>query len=72
MNWCAYEMDHKIEERHAREEGLAEGRKEGQNRILLMNQRLIQEKRYEDLERASRDDAYRERLLAELFPEEND
>ncbi len=51
-----------------RQEGRQEGRREGRNMILQMNRRLLQEKRYDDLERASNDDAFRERLLAELFP----
>ncbi len=55
MNWCAYEMDHRIEKRHAREEERKEGQKRGQKTILLMNQRLLKEKRYDDLERASKD-----------------
>ena len=58
-----------------RREGIREGRQRGRqegrrelNTILQMNQRLLQEERYDDLKRASNDDAFREKLLAELFP----
>ncbi len=73
MNWCAYEMDHKIEKRHAWEDGRQIGLEEGrekERKILQMNQRLLKENRFDDLKRASYDDAFRERLMAELFQEE--
>ena len=51
------------------ERGRVQGIEHGMNRILQMNQRLLQEKRYADLERATSDQAFRESLFAELFPE---
>ena len=52
-----------------RKEGLLLGRKEGiaagQNRILLLNQRLLAENRIDDLRRASTDDEFLQQLLAE-------
>ncbi len=52
------------------EYGMERGRENGMNMILQMNQRLLQEKRYADLERATSDKAFREHLFAELFPED--
>ena len=57
--------------REGQRKGWQRGRQEGRrelNTILQMNQRLLQEERYDDLKRASNDDAFREKLLAELFP----
>ena len=52
--------------REAYKEGQAEGRAEGEDRIVRMNEYLIAQKRYEDLERASTDKEYREAILTEM------
>lgn len=63
-----------IRDRNAREdyvrsegwnEGRNEGRNEGEDRLNRLNCRLIEDKRLEDLERATRDKAYREQLYKE-------
>ena len=46
-------------------EGRSEGRREGEDRLNSLNCRLIADKRFEDLERATRDKEYRERLYNE-------
>ena len=46
-------------------EGLKEGLREGEDRLNSLNCRLIADKRFEDLERATRDKKYRERLYNE-------
>ncbi len=51
------------------ERGRVQGIEHGMNMILQMNQRLLQEKRYADLERATNDKEYREHLLRELIQE---
>lgn len=49
-----------------KEEGKEEGKKEGEERVSRLNLMLLKEKRYQDLERASRDKEYR-RTLFEAF-----
>ena len=48
-----------------REEGLTAGRGEGIDRVNRLNDRLIREKRYADLERATKDKAYQKHLFEE-------
>ncbi len=48
-----------------REEGLTLGRGEGIDRVNRLNDRLIREKRYADLERATKDKAYQKHLFEE-------
>lgn len=48
-----------------REEGLTLGRGEGIDRVNRLNDRLIREKRYADLERATEDKAYQKHLFEE-------
>lgn len=43
-----------------------EGRKEGQELILALNQYLIRQERYDDLKRASEDPEFRAKLLSEI------
>ena len=47
-----------------REEGTEEGREEGEDRVNQLYRRLIQEKRYGDLERATRDRGFQKELYA--------
>ena len=63
-----------IRDRNAREsyvrkegiqQGLERGRDEGEDRLNRLNLRLITDNRYEDLERAAQDKAYREQLYKE-------
>ncbi len=49
--------------------GEARGKIQGEERIITMNNILLDTGRLEDLKRASQDRDYREKLLAELFPE---
>lgn len=58
----------KMEERDRlpREDGLAEGISQGEERISQLNLLLIKEKRFEDLERAAQDKEYRDGLLKEF------
>lgn len=55
--------------REGRSEGLSEGRREGlregEDRLNSLNCGLIADKRFEDLERATRDKEYRELLYNE-------
>ena len=48
-----------------RREGRAEGRMEGENVFAGLIARLSSEKRYEDIDKASNDAAYRQKLFAE-------
>ena len=57
-------MRDKIEESEAR--GKAEGKAEGMDMINILNIRLINENRMEDLKRAASDKDYQRKLLAEL------
>lgn len=45
-----------------RVEGRAEGRAEGERRLGSLTLSLLSEKRYQDLERVSKDSGYREKL----------
>lgn len=58
----------KMEERDRliREEGHAQGTAEGEERVLHLNRLLIAQKRYDDLERASKDKDYRDQLYKEF------
>ena len=46
-------------------EGIKQGREEGKNRINMLNQKLIEEDRLEDLMRAAQDKEYQQQLLME-------
>ena len=48
-----------------KEEGLTAGRGEGIDRVNCLNNRLIREKRYADLERATKDKAFQRQLFEE-------
>jgi flagellar biosynthesis/type III secretory pathway protein FliH len=56
-----------------RQEGLKVGRQEGRaestERLNRLNAILIEQKRYDDLERSTRDTQFQNQLLAELVPE---
>ena len=53
-------------EERGRKEGMKEGRAEGVERVNQLIQALIQAGRLEDLEKASRDADYQERLFEEF------
>lgn len=65
MSMLLTEYDEKKTMDHIRKEALEMGKKEGQKRINALNLRLIEDSRYEDLKRASKDPAYQEQLLKE-------
>ena len=46
-------------------EGHSKGRSEGEDRLNCLNCRLIEDKRFEDLESATQDKEYREQLYKE-------
>ena len=48
-----------------RTEGRAEGRTEGETRVNLLNSRLISEKRFDDLARATSDKLFQAQLYKE-------
>lgn len=48
------------------QEGLQSGIKQGEDRMIQLNRYLLENRRYEDLERASSDSEYRERLYQEF------
>jgi hypothetical protein len=52
-----------------RQEGLQEGRAESTERLNRLNAILIEQKRYDDLERSTKDTQFQNQLLAELVPE---
>jgi hypothetical protein len=52
-----------------RQEGLQAGRAESAERLNRLNAILIEQKRYDDLERSTRDTQFQNQLLAELVPE---
>jgi len=60
---CTY--SYAISER-AMEEGIERGIEKGTDRLNRLYQRLLSEKRYEDLHRAVEDGEYREKLYKEL------
>lgn len=45
--------------------GIERGMERGMELLSRLNLRLIEDKRYEDIERAARDDEYREQLFQE-------
>lgn len=49
-----------------REEGREEGRQEGINRVSFLFQKLIENQRFEDLERAAKEAEFRNQLLEEF------
>lgn len=51
---------------HGREEGRAEGRKFGTERMSLLTARLLKENRLEDLQKATEDESFREQLMKEF------
>lgn len=59
------EFDVKKHLKNTYEEGRTEGLQQGRKQIVILNQKLVEEGRLEDLVRASMDDAYREKLLQE-------
>jgi hypothetical protein len=52
-----------------RQEGLQAGRAESTERLNRLNAILIEQKRYDDLERSTKDTQFQNQLLAELVPE---
>ena len=52
------------------EKGIAQGRKQGIDRVNVLTGILLSEGRIEDLKRAVSDSAYQEELMKELLPEE--
>ena len=48
-----------------REQGLEEGREKGEGRFAELTQRLLQDKRYIDLEKSATDPEYRQKLYEE-------
>ena len=48
------------------EDGREEGREEGEKRVSLLTRQLLKARRYEDLERAAEDPAYRRELYREF------
>lgn len=52
-------------EERGREQGWKQGREQGEDRINQLNTFLIQEKRYEDLERAARDKKFQKQLMSD-------
>jgi predicted transposase YdaD len=52
-----------------RQEGLKAGRAESAERLNRLNAILIEQKRYADLERSTKDTQFQNQLLAELVPE---
>ena len=57
--------DRDAREDYVRKEGWNEGRSEGEDRLNSLNCRLIADRRFEDLERATQDKEYREQLYKE-------
>lgn len=53
-------------ERMGLEQGMQKGIQQGIQRMNNLNIRLIQEKRYDDLEKAATDEEYREQLFQEF------
>lgn len=49
--------------------GIAQGIAQGENSAFLLVKFLMANNRLEDLKKASEDEAYRNQLMAELFPE---
>ena len=49
----------------AEERGLARGEAKGEERVNMLHKLLLEEKRYEDLERAVNDRAYQRQLMQE-------
>lgn len=53
------------ERREARKKGLAEGRAEGSKVINLLNKKLLEDERMNDLQKSITDEAYQQKLLKE-------
>lgn len=51
------------------QKGIQKGMQKGQDLILSLNHYLLADNRIEDLKKATEDQAYREKLLAEIFPD---
>ncbi len=51
--------------KEGRELGLEEGREKGEGRFAELTQRLLQDKRYIDLEKSATDPEYRQKLYKE-------
>lgn len=51
--------------KEGRKEGIEQGRTQGEERVLLLNQKLLLDNRMEDLRRALEDEEYRRKLYAE-------
>ena len=51
--------------KEGREQGLKEGREQGEGRFAELTQRLLQDKRYIDLEKSATDPEYRQKLYEE-------
>ena len=50
-------------EERGREQGWKQGQEQGEDRIIRLNTFLLNEKRYDDLERATRDKDFRRQLM---------
>ena len=62
-DFLVYGRDHGLKE--GREQGLEEGREQGEGRFAELTQRLLQDKRYIDLEKSATDPEYRQKLYEE-------
>ncbi len=51
------------------EAGIEQGIEQGENNIIRLHQRLMEQNRMEDLKRSLEDEEYRRQLLRELFPD---
>lgn len=61
-----FEYDEEKHMRQVREEGREEGEQMAEERMSRLIEKLLQEGRREELERAAKDTSYRRKLLEEL------
>ena len=64
--WGVRYMQAWEEKIYLKQEGIEEGREEGEKRVSLLTRQLLKDRRYEDLERAAEDPAYRRELYREF------
>ena len=64
--WGVRYMQAWEEKIYLKQEGIEEGREEGEKRVSLLTRQLLKARRYEDLERAAEDPAYRRELYREF------
>jgi hypothetical protein len=69
MNVCMTEYNEEVFVNGMLEAGRQEGRAELTERLNRLNAILIEQKRYADLERSTKDTQFQNQLLAELVPE---